>query len=349
MKKIFLFTILFSALSCEGQKLTKVLNKSDTLTKKAISMYYTPNVNSNFEKFDFQKTKEKYLQDLKKRGDLQNPKANAYSYNYTEKIEDGKTIYRDYFEVRNKKNIKEFGESYPLEVIYDDNSPFAIKKTFYPNGNIKEKGLFIVSGNFYKGIWYYFDESGKLIHTIDNDKLFGFSWEEVEKFMTENKISMPLGNAYVHGKTIIERSSTLLYPKSSERDVPQKSLKAWEITWKGEERNQYYSVTLDGDSGKILYKKKYWAEEEPGDNVPEPIIEDFTKDTTQIYKTYQGKSYTQSEWKAFEQEQYNEHLSKTGRADLIKSTETPKTETKRKGSFLADEDDVKPKKKGFWG
>ncbi len=339
MKKILLFTILsFTTFGCKGQELKKTTQKTDTLIPKTKSMYYIPTVNSNFEIFDFQKDKEKYTQTGLAYYD---EKSNGYtgtSYKLEEKTENHTTI-RDYGLLDNRRIID------PYEFVYYNNSPFMIQKTFYPNGNIKEKGLKIVNGNIYKGIWYYYDENGKLINTIDNDKIFGFSWEQVEKFMEENKIPMMLGNDYHRGISM-NRWSPLLYPKSSERDNTQKAGRnLWEITWKGEEWNQYYSVVLDGDTGKMLKRTKYWVSEGPGHHVTDPIIEDFTI----VYKTYEGKDYTESEWKIFEQEQYNEHLRKTGRPDLIKPTETPKTDAK-KSSFLADEDDVKPKKKkGFWG
>lgn len=272
MKTMLIIFLSCIIMNCDGQK---PIWKSDTLITKSKEMYYIPNVNSNLETFDFQKTKEETLKIPSKAAGLQNPDSKISSYSYTGKLDDNRTIYRSYYEIRDKKNIKEFGESYPLEIIYYNNSPFIIQKTFFPNGNIKEKGLKIVKGNLYKGTWFYFDEKGKLINTIDNDKLFGFSWEQIEKFMEENKIEMLLGNGN-HGHSSINRVSTLLYPKSSEKEAPQSILKAWGITWKGEEWNQYYSVVLDGDTGKILKRTKYWVSEE-GEDVPEPIIEDFSK------------------------------------------------------------------------
>ena len=342
MKTLSLLTlVLFSALSCKGQEPKNIPEKTDTLIKKLTAMHYIPNVNSNFEKFDFQKTKDEYLKNLKKKGDLQNPEAKLYSYSYTEKIDDNRTIYRDYYEVRNKKDIKQFGESYPLEITYYNNSSFKIRKFFYPNGNIKEKGLYIVSGGFNKGIWYYFNQDGKLTEITDYDKKFKYSWEEVEKFMEKNKIPMPLGNIYIHGKTKIYRSETSIFNHSSDL---KKNASIWSIIYKGDEYNQYKEIILDADTGKILIKKTEWMAEGPGDNVPEPIIEDFTA----VYITHEGKPYTKEEWKAFEQEHHNEYLRKNRREDEIQPVDTPKTDDKKR-NFLADEDDIKPqKKKGFW-
>lgn len=343
MKTISIFTFLcLYVLSCKGQEPKNAVQKTDTLMPKTKSMYYIPNVNSSFEKFDFQKDKEKYT----KTSLIYSSNNEEYlgtSYDFEEKIDD-KTIIKYYGLLKNGKIIT------PYETTFYNNSPFATRKTFYPNGNIKEKGLYIVSGNFHKGIWYHFDESGKLTHTIDNDKIFGFSWEQVEKFMEENKIPMPLGDAYIHGKTEIYRSSPLLYPQSSVTDPIFKSdKKLWSITWNGGEFNLYYNVVLEGDSGKMLTRKKYWVKDEPGDHVPDPIIEDFTA----VYKTHEGKNYTKAEWEAYEEKQYEEYCKRTGK--LYNSSHQDKIAENQdnKSKFIADNDekgdeDIPKKKKGFW-
>ncbi|KMQ61257.1 hypothetical protein ACM39_17725 [Chryseobacterium sp. FH2] len=283
-KTMFIIFLSFIAFGCKGQEPNK---KSDTLIRKSKEMYYIPNINSNFETFDFKRTREETLKIPSQAAALQDSEAKEKGYYYEGKLDENRSIYRSFFEImgENKKFIIKPGEYDPLEIIYYNNSPFMIQKTFYPNGNIKEKGLKIVKGNVYKGTWYYFDENGKLTHTIDNDKLFGFSWEDVEKFMEEQKIPMLLGNAN-HSGNSINRWSPLIYPQSSEKDSTQKAgRKLWRITWRGDSFNQYFEIVLDGDTGKMLTRKKYWVKEEPGDNVPEPIIEDFTA----VYKTQRQK------------------------------------------------------------
>lgn len=275
MKKTVLIIVFsFATLSCKGQEpKTDLEKKIITITA---SMFYIPKVNSNFEKFDFKKTKEESLKNLKKKGDIQNPEAKLYSYNYFEIIDNDITIYRDYFEVRKKEDIKKFSENNPLEIIYYADSPFEIRKTFYPNGNIKEKGLYILQGNVYKGMWYYFDENGKLTHTIDNDKPYKFTWEDIAKFMINNDIPVLLGYKDKFGSTEVNRASPLLFPESSVTEAALTTEKpVWSMTWKGETFNQYYSVTLDGENGKMLNRSKYWLSQE-GEEVPEPIVEDFT-------------------------------------------------------------------------
>ncbi|ANF51910.1 hypothetical protein A0O34_15940 [Chryseobacterium glaciei] len=267
--KTILISILFLVLNCKGQEPKKGLEKNGITILKTATMYYIPTINSNFEKFEFQKTKEKYI-----KTDLissENDKVyNGTSYKLEEKI-DNRHVIKYYGLLENGKIIN------PYELTYFDNSPFEIRKTFYPNGNIKEKGLYILQGNVYKGIWYYFDENGKPTHSIDNDKAYNFRWEDIEKFMIENKIPILLGYKNKFGSTEVNRASPLLFPESSVKDAALTVEKPmWSIIWKGETFNQYYMIVLDGNTGKILYRKKYWVSEE-GENVPEPIIENFTK------------------------------------------------------------------------
>lgn len=72
---------------------------------------------------------------------------------------------------------------------YSQNPLIGIYREFYPNGNIKTKGLVCWFG-FNIGLWYYFNESGNVINTIDYDDGFDFSYEQVFKFCEENKISL---------------------------------------------------------------------------------------------------------------------------------------------------------------
>lgn len=58
------------------------------------------------------------------------------------------------------------------------NSYFYLKKIFYPNGNIAAKGLGFVYEGFKKGIWYYFDENGKVTEK-DHDLPFTFTFEQM--------------------------------------------------------------------------------------------------------------------------------------------------------------------------
>ena len=66
-------------------------------------------------------------------------------------------------------------------------------KAFYKNGYIKEKGryfgIFELNVKSIKiGKWYYFDEKGDLINTVDEDLKFGnFSSQDVLNFLEKKK------------------------------------------------------------------------------------------------------------------------------------------------------------------
>ena len=66
-------------------------------------------------------------------------------------------------------------------------------KAFYKNGNIKEKGhyfgLFELNVKSIKiGKWYYFDEKGNLIRTVDEELKFGnFSSQDILIFLQNKK------------------------------------------------------------------------------------------------------------------------------------------------------------------
>lgn len=206
-------------------------------------------------------------------------------------------------------------------------------KSFHKNTHLKMSVKRVVRGNVILGIVNEYDENGKVIKTTDYDKPFTYSWEDIQKYCKDNSVDI------LSNKTFISRNC-------SENKCK------WEIKYSGQYKGKYgnvITIILDGKSGELL--KIICQNGKGGEGTTVETIydkEQEIKKSSSIYKTYEGKDYTKEEWVVFEQEQYNEHLRKTSRADLIKSTETPKTDAK-KSSFLADENDVKPKKKGFWG
>ena len=55
------------------------------------------------------------------------------------------------------------------KVNYNEANYFSIVKNFYPSKNIENKGVSFNNGSPV-GIWYYFDESGKLIKEENTDE-----------------------------------------------------------------------------------------------------------------------------------------------------------------------------------
>jgi hypothetical protein len=157
---LFLSSI-FNLLGCSAQNRPAVSQqKKDTM--------YIPKITKDFEKFDMA-----LYNRLEKK-----------SVDRNEWLPDGRYI-----------QVFDLNDTYVYRESHKD-SYFQIVKTFYKNGNIKTKGLefnTINLGTFSKGIWYQFDEQGKLIKEIDYDKDFTFGFNDVVAFCTKENISLKTG------------------------------------------------------------------------------------------------------------------------------------------------------------
>ena len=238
-------------------------------------MYYIPTVTSEFEKFNFEDNKQKYTKtELGVITDTGSYKGFTFELEITT---NNYNIVRNYSKLDNGKIQSVY------ELIYYNNSPFMIRKDFYANGNIKQKGLYIIHGDYYKGTWYYYNEKGDLTNSIDNDVFFKYTWEDLSTFMKENDIQISLGKP--KGENILTRiysNPTKLFPESSIKEIGQVlPTPLWTITWRKPTRpqNEYTEVSLDGTTGKMGYRKKYTVAEEPGDEGTEEIeYFDISKD-----------------------------------------------------------------------
>lgn len=310
MKKLLYISFLLFIISCNSQdkkENDKIINKPQPVKHTIMDTEY------DYKKLISSKTE--YF-DIKY---FDEHKDEAENLIYTEK---------------NGTNINIFGDTESGYVSNNTpkNSMFSIYKQYNSKGTIYRKWVYFRNEGGVVGIKYEFDESGKLIKEEDTDKNFKITPQDVIKYCLENNIDLFSNYTFI------------------ERFIDDKTKEGfYNINYRGKYGEKFGAkiiIQLDGNTGEI--RKVICINGKHNDSIETLYdIKDEKKKSAQIYKTYQGKNYTESEWKIFEQEQYNEHLRKTGRADLIKPTETPKTENKN--SFLADEDDVKPKKKGFWG
>jgi hypothetical protein len=133
-----------------------------------------------------------------------------------------------------------YGDGYAEEIIYTDKI-FKLTKDFYKNGNIKQTGLTFIKGEFMKGLWQFFDSSGNLSHEIDYDSWYKFTWEDVQRFLRENRVDIQDVNTNI----------TRTWKEGEER--------VWVITYKttpDKNGNYIRTVTLNGNSGKI--QKEEW-------------------------------------------------------------------------------------------
>ncbi|WP_131701488.1 hypothetical protein [Chryseobacterium sp. FH2] len=245
-------------------------------------------------------------------------------------------------------------------------------KEFYEQPNqpntIKEKGKYfgdVRLGSFGRieiGHWYYFDEKGKLIKEVDEDKKFGkFSYNEVLKFLDSKKdINLNTGEGrdkfevqYYYSDKSTKKLWKIFVKIGEPQDGPPppgyKYEKGETISYSYQKGKYYY---LDGDTGEQIKTtdKRLLDYKEIIPNFEEK----FPKliESAQIYKTHEGKAYTQAEWQAYEEKEYEAYCKRTGRPYTPKSQEPTAENQGDKSPFLAEDwekgDDKTPRKKGFW-
>lgn len=162
------FTVIFLILitSCNGQNNQSTKNKNimDIIVKK------------DSEKFD--------IQDLLTYG-KKTPIDNQGNFDYS------------LTKIREKDTNYMFGQknNYYVSIQYNEDSYYAIKKIFNGNGIIQEKGAFFNGGDYLKlGIWYQYDDTGKLLKEIDYDEGYKFSFQDVLNFCQLKKIKIVKGD-----------------------------------------------------------------------------------------------------------------------------------------------------------
>lgn len=325
MRKIFLLLIISSLLyNCKTGIITEELKKDKIM----------------FETFDY----DKFEKENKKHKDPE--RSNVYIF------ERGREVWASWTDI--------------YEIPYNPYFFLSYKEFYEIPGKpstIKEKGKYfgdisLGSNSGVKiGYWYYFDEKGKLKQEVDEDKKFGkFSYNEVLKFLDEKKyINLSTGEG--RDKVNVE-----FYNSDKSNKKLWKVLinigKPYGVANLPEDKGMRYaqdgkSYYLDGSTGEIIKGKKLLEYKE--------IIPNFEKEfpmlieSTTTYRTHDGKNYTQSEWQAYEEKQYEEYCKRTGRPYTPKNQNQEKIADNQeyKSPFIADDfekgDDNTPKKKGFLG
>ncbi|MGV0925391.1 hypothetical protein [Empedobacter tilapiae] len=118
---------------------------------------------------------------------------------------------------------------------------FMIYKEFYKSGMIKTKGLkFNVWGGFKKGIWYYFNEEGKLVKETNYDEPYQFTFEDILKFCEKENIRVDKG-------PILQSTG---FHTTIRRDV-ENGQPWWEIK-RLKTPDTIEIIKLDGITGKVL-------------------------------------------------------------------------------------------------
>ncbi|WP_326982454.1 hypothetical protein VUJ46_20080 [Chryseobacterium sp. MYb264] len=141
------------------------------------------------------------------------------------------------------QEIQSFGF---IERQYNANSIFKKNIFFYKNGYIKKKGILFSEGSQI-GIWYYFDESGKLIKEEDTDSGYLFKPEDIIKYCKKNNIELSKGYHERDGY------QTSIY----KNEVDGK--KVWLISYINSlnKQDKEIKLTLDGQTGKVVKREEF--------------------------------------------------------------------------------------------
>ena len=201
---------------------------------------------------------------------------------------------------------------------------------------------------FYKNIIGFlteYNEIGKLIKEIDYDKPYKFSIEDLIKKMKDDyKVDL------LDVKHVI---SLYRYEEKKELNIP-----LYEIWYNYDDlnRNNVECYLINGTTGETLFTIKRFLGDKKGSLLQNYLdsLKNKQKTTSAIYKTHQSKSYTQAEWEAYEEKQYEEYCKRTGRPYTPKNQLTNPSDRDARKSFIANDfetgdKNIPKKKKGFWG
>ena len=337
MRVLILIMSFVSVLQCNAQN-EKKSEKTIVKNSKTKKMK-RPSINNKFETLNLDDYKNGLT--IKKEW-ASSTKTYINTYKYRKETEN---------EIIEVEGSKDFIIDYRR--IYKE-KPYIIYKEYYGNnGYINRKRVFSKTNNIALGEEYQFDEKGTLIKTIDHDKDWDFSYEDVMAFVKEKYKDKVLAYDVAYAFNIKKKKS---YDNRN----------YWEVFIKPDfnEKTQdnihrYDLIKLDGNTGKILCYQQwtdYYGEPETLRKtiVPDTTIPPSARPSAKIYKTYQGKDYTQAEWEAYEEKQYEEYCKRTGRPYTPKNQQENPSEQDNRKSFIANDfetgdKNIPKKKKGFWG
>ena len=210
MKKIALLILMFASFNCKPQSKKQTEVEKITHYKMENKHEYNNLVNKDFETFDIKKFYE----------DNENGLGKTYELSNGNQIQEGAGEKGSWF-LKNEK-LK--------------NSPYTKYKLYYHTGVIKQKGL-LYEDSCEIGIWYDFDEKGKLIKVRDLDEPFKLTIEDILLFLKKNNLN---SERYFS----INRS----YDPSTKKGT-------WSLLYNGTYKNKegLYRIMLDDQTKELEY------------------------------------------------------------------------------------------------
>ena len=155
-------------------------------------------------------------------------------------------------------NVSEFGPNAGIYFnTYHPNSYFSLFRQFRLDGTLVRKGLSYVQG-FQKGVWYYFDEAGRLTKEVNYDDPFKFTFEDVLMFCEKQNIRVEKGffslDAANWPATIL---ATKIYRECSTFRCK------WEIEYRMPVQPNFFGelmekkIVLNGKTGRVMSKRQH--------------------------------------------------------------------------------------------
>ena len=210
-----------------------------------------------------------------------------------------------------------YGKDYRYEE-YFDNSSYCIFKVYdVKTLKIKRKCLFVDPTSIALGKEYLYDNNTTLIKTIDHDKGWNFSYEDVINYL------------YEHIEDEVE-----IFSSSIKKRVYQ-NRNYWQVETNTEFWRNNHFLRIDGNTGEILCHLVLYTEENaPAINVLKTIVPNkidklppeenkylhWIDENGKKYQTpdtrrkVNGISYTEEEWKAYEEEQWQRYQKNKGKS-----------------------------------
>lgn len=214
-----------------------------------------------------------------------------------------------------------YGNDYTYEK-YFNNSSYCIFKVYDAKTlKIKRKCLLTRPVDIFLGKEYRYDSNTTLIKTIDHDKGWNFSYEDVINYL------------YEHIEDEVE-----IFISSIKKRVYQ-NRNYWQVETNTRFWKNNHFLRIDGNTGEILCHLILYAEENaPAINVLKTIVPNkidklppeenkylhWIDENGKKYQTpdtrrkVNGISYTEEEWKAYEEEQWQRYQKNKGKSWLEK-------------------------------
>ncbi|MGV0925394.1 hypothetical protein [Empedobacter tilapiae] len=155
------------------------------------------------------------------------------------KFDKNQDVLRTFLPNGNYIEILIFSTGKQYDETYKD-SYYSLTKIYFPNGNIKAKGISFNGTGFSSGIWYDFDEEGKLVKETNYDEPYQFTFEDILKFCEKENIRVDKG-------PILQSTG---FHTTIRRDV-ENGQPWWEIK-RLKTPDTIEIIKLDGITGKVL-------------------------------------------------------------------------------------------------